>query len=174
MCLKFQVHRSWTFSSSAARQYFIEKAITHPSGVRSSSMSTWWKACLISFQIDLVPPQYHIGKASKLSRYSVAISAESYIVVMGLLFILGTLAQVGAHPKELENSPRKPLDVLLLGHLLRRPARASKPCRRPSPTRVRVYLGLQYQPHEGLGFALDQSVFEQTLLYICEAPYSRS
>jgi hypothetical protein len=40
---------------------------------------------------------------------------------------------------------RKPLDVLLLGHLLRRPARASKPSRRSSPTRLRVCLGLQDQ-----------------------------
>jgi hypothetical protein len=35
-----------------------------------------------------------------------------------------------------------PKDVLLLGHHLRRPARMSKPSRRPSPIRVRVYLGL--------------------------------
>jgi len=62
---------------------------------------------------------------------------------MGLLFILGTLAQVGAHPKDLENPPRKPLDVLLLGHHLRRPARTSKPSQRPSPIRVRVCLGHQ-------------------------------
>jgi len=89
---------------------------------------------LIRFQIDLVSSQYHISKASKPSRYSVAVSAGSYTVVMGLLFILGTLAQVGAHPKDLENPPRKPLDVLLLGHHLRRPARTSKPSRRPSPT----------------------------------------
>jgi hypothetical protein len=44
-----------------------------------------------SFQIDLVPPQYHVGKASKSLRYSVA---------MGLLFTLETQAQVGAHPQE--------------------------------------------------------------------------
>jgi hypothetical protein len=42
----------------------------------------------------------------------------------------------GRRPKEMENSPRKPLDILLLGNLLRRPARASKPSRRPNPTRV--------------------------------------
>jgi hypothetical protein len=123
---------------------FIRKAITHPSVVRSRSMSTWWKACLISFQIYLVPPQYHIGKTSKSSRYSIAVSTGSYIVVMGLLFILGILAQVGARSKEMKNPPRKPLDVLLLGHLLRRPARTSKSSR-SSPTRVRVCLGLQDQ-----------------------------
>jgi hypothetical protein len=88
---------------------------------------------LISFQIDLVSSQYHIEKASKPSRYSVAVSAGSYTVVMGLFFILGTLGQVGARPKDLENPPRKPLDVLLLGHHLRRPARMSKPSWRPSP-----------------------------------------
>jgi hypothetical protein len=65
---------------------------------------------------------------------------------MGLLFILGTLAQVGARPKEMENSTRKPLDVLLLGHLLKRLARASKPSQRPNPTQVRVRLSLQDQP----------------------------
>jgi hypothetical protein len=84
----------------------------------------------MSFQIDLVSSQYHISKASKPSRYSITVSAGSYTVVMGLLFILGTLAQVGAQPKNLENPPKKPLDVLLLGHYLRRPARTSKPSRR--------------------------------------------
>jgi hypothetical protein len=37
------------------------------------------------------------------------------------------------------------LDVLLLGHHLRRQARTSKPSRRLSPTWVRVHLGLQDQ-----------------------------
>jgi hypothetical protein len=60
---------------------------------------------LIIFEIDLVPYQYHIGKALKSSRYYVAISVGGYTVIMGLLAILGTLAQVGAHPKEIENSP---------------------------------------------------------------------
>jgi hypothetical protein len=69
----------------------------------------------------------------------------------GLLAILGTLAQVGAHPKEMENSPRKPLDILLFGHHLRRLARMSKPSRRPSPIRVRVCFIL-----------LDQSALERT------------
>jgi hypothetical protein len=64
---------------------------------------------------------------------------------MALLAILGSLAQVGAHPKETENSPRKPLDVLLLGHHLRRPARMSKPSWRSNPYQVRVHLGLQDQ-----------------------------
>jgi hypothetical protein len=106
---------------------------------------------LIIFQIDLVSYQYHVGKASKSSRYHVAISTMSYTVVMDLLAILGTLAQVGAHPKEMENPPRKPLDVLLLGHHLRRTARTSKPSRRPSPIRVRVCFGL-----------LDQSAIKLT------------
>jgi hypothetical protein len=35
-----------------------------------------------------------------------------------------------------------PKDVLLLGHHLRRPARTSKPSRRPSAIRVRVCFGL--------------------------------
>jgi hypothetical protein len=94
------------------------------------------------FQIDLVSYQYHVAKASKSSRYHVVISAVSYTVVMGLLAILETLGQVGAHPKDMENPPRKPLDVLLFGHHLRRPARTSKPNRRPSPIRVRVCFGL--------------------------------
>jgi hypothetical protein len=106
---------------------------------------------LIIFQIDLVSYQYHVGKASKLSRYYVTISAGSYTVVMGLLAILGTLAQVGAHSKEMENPPRKPLDVLILGHHLRRPARMSKPSRRPSLIRVQVCFGL-----------LDQSAKKRT------------
>jgi hypothetical protein len=43
-------------------------------------------------------------------------------------------------------------EVLLLGHHLRRPARISKPSRRPSPIRVRVCFGL-----------LDQSAIKRTL-----------
>jgi hypothetical protein len=63
--LGVQAHRSPTFGLLAAQQCFIGKAITHPFGVRLRLMSTWWKACLISFQIDLLPPQYHVEKASK-------------------------------------------------------------------------------------------------------------
>ena len=140
--LKVQVHQSWIFNSPAAREYFIGKAITPSFGVSLRSMSTWWKAYLTSFQMDLVWPQDNNGKASKSSRHAVAISARSYVVVMDLLFTLRTLAQVGACPKEMENKPRKPLGVLLLGHLLRRPARACKTSQRPNPTRVWVYLGL--------------------------------
>jgi len=43
---------------------------------------------------------------------------------MGMFFILGTLAQVGAHPKEKVKPPRETLDILLLGHHLRRSARS--------------------------------------------------
>jgi hypothetical protein len=59
---------------------------------------------VISFQIDLVPSQYHVGKVSKSLIYSIAISGESYTVVMGLLDILETQAQVGARPKKMENT----------------------------------------------------------------------
>jgi hypothetical protein len=52
---------------------------------------------------DLVPPQYHIGKASKSSIHSAAISVGCYGVVAGLLFTLGTQAQVRARPKKMEN-----------------------------------------------------------------------
>jgi hypothetical protein len=45
---------------------------------------------LMDFQIDLDPPQYHIGKASKSSRHFAAISIGCYGVVAGLLFTLGT------------------------------------------------------------------------------------
>ena len=55
-------------------------------------------------------------------------------MIVGLLFTLGTKAQVGAHPKKTDNTPRKLFDVLFLGHHLRRPARASKSSQRPGPT----------------------------------------
>jgi hypothetical protein len=45
---------------------------------------------------------------------------------MDMFFILGTLAQVVAHPKEKEKLPREPLDVLLLVHHLKRLARSSQ------------------------------------------------
>ena len=64
---------------------------------------------------------------------------------MGLLDILRTQAQVGACPKKMENTKEMPKDVLLLGHHLRRQARASKPSWRPDPSQVRVHLGLQEQ-----------------------------
>jgi hypothetical protein len=86
----------------------------------------------MNFQIDLVSYQYHVSKASKPSRYSIVVSTRSYTIVMGLLFILRTLAQVEAHPKDLENPSRKLLNIILLGHDLRRPASMSKPNRRPS------------------------------------------
>ena len=60
----------------------------------------------------------------------------SYIVIMGLIFTLGILAQVGACPKEMENTIRNPLDILHLGHLLRRLARASKLSWKPNPCQV--------------------------------------
>ena len=101
---------------------------------------------LIRFQIDLVPSQYLVGKVFKSSRHSTIVSAGSYIVVMGLLFILGILAQIGATPKEMGDTPRSPLDVLHLGHHLRRPEKASKSSWRPNPCQVRVYFGLQEQP----------------------------
>ena len=117
----------------------------HNSSIRSAI--DLWKACLISFQIDLVPLQYHIVKVSKSSRLAVIVSARSYIVDMGLLFILGVLAQVRACSKDMGNTSRNPVDVLPLGHLLiRRPARASKLISwRSNPCQVRVRLGVQEQ-----------------------------
>ena len=47
---------------------------------------------------------------------------------------------------KMENTSRKSLDVLHLGHLLRRPARASNLSWRPNRIRARVCFGLQKQP----------------------------
>jgi hypothetical protein len=58
----------------------------------------------MDFLIYLIPPQYHVGKASRSSRYSAAIFVGCYDVVVGLLFTLGTQAQVGARPKKMENT----------------------------------------------------------------------
>jgi len=66
-----------------------------------------------------VPPQYHISKAFKLLLYPVAVSDESYFIIMDMFFYPWTLAQVGAHSKEKEKPPRELLDVLLLGHTLK-------------------------------------------------------
>jgi len=52
---------------------------------------------------------------------------------------------VGACPKHVERTSKMAKDVLSLGHLLRRPARASKPSWRPNPSRARVRLGVQEQ-----------------------------
>jgi hypothetical protein len=79
------------------------------------------------------PTSINIDKAFKLLLYSIAISAESYFIIMDMFFILGTLTQVGAHPKEKEKPPREPLDVLLLVHHLRRSLRSFKPSQRPNP-----------------------------------------
>jgi hypothetical protein len=48
-------------------------------------------------------------------------------MIIGLLFTLGTLAQVGAWPEEMGNTSEMSKDILLLGHLIRRQARVSKP-----------------------------------------------
>jgi hypothetical protein len=64
---------------------------------------------LISFQIDLVSSQYLVDKASKPSRYSVVVSAGSYTVVMGLLFILGTLAPSESTPQGLREPTKEAL-----------------------------------------------------------------
>ena len=133
---------SWIFSSLAARYYFIGKGITPSSRVNLKSMHTWWKAYLIIFQIDLIWPQYHIIKASKSLKHVVAISTRSYVIIIGLLFTLGTLAQVGACPKEMNNTQRKSLNVLPLSHHVRRSERSTKTSLRPNPYQVWVHLGL--------------------------------
>jgi hypothetical protein len=142
--LKVQVHQSWTFGLPATRHYLIGKAVT-PSVVSLRSMSTWWKAYFISYLMDLVLPQDHVTNASKPLWQVDVVSAESCIVVVGLIFTLGTLAQVGACPKEMDNTSEMTKDILLLGHLLRRQARASKPSWRSNTCQVWVHLGLQEQ-----------------------------
>jgi hypothetical protein len=52
----------------------------------------------------MVPPQYHVSKASKSSRHSTVVSVECYDIIAGLLFTLGTYAQVRARPKKMENT----------------------------------------------------------------------
>jgi hypothetical protein len=64
----------------------------------------------------MAPPQYHIGKASKSSRHAVVFFCQELLVVMGLLFTLGTLAQVGACSNLVENTSKMSKDVLLLVH----------------------------------------------------------
>ena len=90
---------------------------------------------LLMVQINLVSSQYHVGKASKSSRYVVAVFGGCYDIVAGMLFTLGTLAQVGECPKYVERSLKMPKNVLLHGHHLRRPARRSKSSWRPKPSR---------------------------------------
>jgi hypothetical protein len=46
---------------------------------------------------------------------------------MDMFFILVTMVQVVIHPKDKEKPPREPLEVLLLGHHLKRSARSFKP-----------------------------------------------
>ena len=75
----------------------------------------------------------------------VQVHQNCYVIVTGLLFTIGTLAQVGAYPIKLENTSRRSLDVLHLGHLLRRPARASNTSWKPNRIRLRVRFGVQEQ-----------------------------
>ena len=100
---------------------------------------------MISFQINLASSQYHVGKASKSSRYVVVVSGGCYDIITGMLFTLGTLAQVGECPKDMERSLKMPKNVFLHGHHLRRPARAPQPRWRPKPIRLRFSFGLQEQ-----------------------------
>ena len=54
--------------------------------------------------MDLDLTQYHVVKASKSLSHSIAISDGCNDDVAGLLFTLGTPAQVGACPKKMENT----------------------------------------------------------------------
>jgi hypothetical protein len=56
----------------------------------------------------------------------------SDVVIMIMIFTLGTPVQVGACFKNVENTLRMLQDVLHFGHHFRRTARASKPCKRPN------------------------------------------
>jgi len=85
-----------------------------------------------------VPPKYLIDKVFKSSRHSTIVSAGSYVVIMGLIFTLGILAQVGARSREVENIQKNLFDILLFGHHLRRPARVPQPRWRPKPIQLRV------------------------------------
>src|SRR6185312_14301069 len=96
--------------------------------------------------MHLISSQYHVGKASKSSRYVVAVSGGCYDIVAGMLFTVGTLAQVGKCPKYMERSLKGPKNILLHGHYDRRPARRPKSSWRPIPSRLRVCFGIQEQP----------------------------
>jgi len=89
--------------------------------------------------------QYHVRKASKSSRYVVVVSSGCYDIVAGMLFTLGTLAQVGERPKDVGRSLKMPKNVLLHGHHLRSPARRSNSSWRPKPSQLRVRFGVQEQ-----------------------------
>ena len=95
--------------------------------------------------MHLISSQYHVGKVSKSSRYVIAVSSGCYDIVVGMLFTLGTLTQVGERPKYVERSLKMSKNVLLHGHHLRRPARWSKLSWRPKPIRLRVRFGVQEQ-----------------------------
>ena len=72
--------------------------------------------------MHLISSQYHVGKASKSSRYVVAVSGGCYDIVAGMLFTLGTPVHAGERPKYVERSLKIPKNVLLHGHHQRRPA----------------------------------------------------
>ena len=75
-----------------------------------------------------------------------ASSSKSNIRFVGsptMLFTLGTLAQVGACLKDIDNTFGMAQDVLHLGHHLRRPVRAPQPRWRPKPIRPHFSFGLQ-------------------------------
>jgi hypothetical protein len=56
--------------------------------------------------MDIVPHQHHVIKVFKSPQQIVVFSARYYDDIMGLLFTLGTMTQVGARLKHMENSPR--------------------------------------------------------------------
>ena len=61
--------------------------------------------------MHLISSQYHVRKASKSSRYVVAVFGGCYDIVAGMLFTLETLAQVGERPKYVERSLKMPKNV---------------------------------------------------------------
>ena len=56
--------------------------------------------------MDLISPQYHVGKDSKSSRHVVVVYVGYYNVALGLTFTLGTQVQGKACPNYVEKTSK--------------------------------------------------------------------
>jgi hypothetical protein len=102
---------------------------------------------LISIQKDPISPQYHIGKAFKLSRHVVVASACWYYdAILGFTCTLGSLVQGGAHPNHVEKTSKIPKDILLLCNHLRKSVWAS--IGGPIYIKFKFILDFRNNPHE--------------------------
>jgi hypothetical protein len=136
MMLKHLLPYRETFSTFIGATYGLVMIRTWHLRIRS--LFIWWDhfdICIVTPGTTHFIPHVHVFIWLKVCFKVQAHQSPTFgsdVVIMSLIFTLGTPIQVGACLKDMENTLRMVQDVLHLGHHLRRTARASKPSWRPN------------------------------------------